>query len=178
VKAGNNRLAQAFFRRAIEAVPSSPEPYVNMVEQVYGPAKDLRAAQSATHEGIRNGADPIPLYAALAAAAEMSGNQAVAEAAMLKAVRFDPSFSMIMQVAQFYLRSDNAERAASMLRNAIEINPASADAFYLLGVAEEREYQYSAADKAYARAAILSPQQFRPIYSAFRQRMENSKSAG
>ena len=141
-------------------------------------AKDIGAAQSTTHEGIRNGADPLRLYIALAAAAQMSKNQAVAESAMLKALRYDPSFSMIMQVAQFYLQSDKAERAASMLQNATEINPASADAFYWLGVAEEREYQYSAADKAYARAAILAPDQFRPVYSAFRQRMGNSKSAG
>ena len=65
-----------------------------------------------------------------------------------------------------------------MLQNATEINPTSADAFYLLGVAEEREYQYSAADRAYARAAILAPHQFRPVYSAFRQRMESSKGSG
>jgi O-antigen ligase/tetratricopeptide (TPR) repeat protein len=178
VRAGNARSAQALFRRAIEAAPSLSEPYVNLVEQVYGPAKDMRAAQSATHEGVRNGADPPRLYMALATAAQMSENQAVAESAMLKALRYDPSFSMIMRVAQFYLQSDKAERAASMLQNATEINPVSADAFYLLGVAEERDYQYSAADKAYARAAILAPQQFRPVYSAFRQRMENSKSAG
>jgi Tfp pilus assembly protein PilF len=83
-----------------------------------------------------------------------------------------------MQMAQFYLQSGKDERATSMLQNATELNPASADAFYLLGVAQEREYQYSAADKAYARAALLAPQRFRRVYSAFRQRMENSKSAG
>jgi O-antigen ligase/tetratricopeptide (TPR) repeat protein len=178
IRAGDDHLAEALLRHAIRAAPSYSEPYVNLAVQVYGPSKNMRAAQSATQEGIRNGADPLRLYAALATAAQVSGNPALAESAMLKALRYDPSFSMIMQVAQFYLQSNNAERAASMLQNAIEINPASADAFYLLGVAEERDYQYSDADKAYARAAILAPRQFRPVYSEFRQRMENSKSAG
>jgi O-antigen ligase len=178
LRAGDGRVAQELFRQAVQAAPSSSEPYVNLVMQIYGPAKDMRAAQSTTQEGIRSGADPVRLYTALAAAAQMSGDEAVAESAMLKALRYDPSFRIIMQVAQFYLQTDKAERAASMLQNATEINPASADAFYLLGVAQEREYQYSSADKAYARAALLAPQRFRPVYSAFRQRMENSKSAG
>ena len=178
IRAGNEHFAETLFERAIRVAPSYSEPYVNLAVQVYGPAKNMRAAQSATQDGIRNGADPLRLYAALATAAQAGGNPAIAESAMLKALRYDPSFSMIMQVAQFYLQSNNAERATSMLQNAIEINPASADAFYLLGVAEERDYQYSDADKAYARAAILAPRQFRPVYSEFRQRMENSKSAG
>jgi Flp pilus assembly protein TadD len=97
---------------------------------------------------------------------------------LLRALRYDPSFGMIMQVAQFYLQNNKIERAVSVLRNATEINPASADAYYLLGVAEEKDYQYSDADKAYARAAILAPQQFRPIYSAFRRRMDSSRSDG
>jgi len=178
VRATDDRRAQTFLRQAIAAAPSSSEPYVNLLVQVYGPAKDLRAAQAAAQAGIERGADPARLYTALASAAAMSGNQTVAESAMLSALRYDLSFARLMQVAQFYLHSDRAERAASMLQNATEINPASADAFYLLGVAEEREYQYFAADQAYARAALLAPQQFRPAYSAFRQRMQDSRSAG
>jgi tetratricopeptide (TPR) repeat protein len=178
VRGGADQIAQGFFRRAIAASPSEPEPYVNLVVQIYGPSKDLRAAQAATQEGIRNGADPLLLYQALAAAAQMNGNEGVARAAMLKALGYDPSFRMIMRLAQFYLQNDEFGRAASMLQNATEINPASADAFYLLGIAEERDYQYSDADKAYARAAKLAPQQFRPRYSAFRERMESSRSAG
>ena len=177
-RAGNARIAQGLFRRAIKAAPYFSESYVNMLLLVDGPAKDISTAQSTTREGIRNGADPLRLYTALASAARIGGNRAAAEGAMLKALRYDPSFSMIVQVAQFYLESSNPERAVSMLQNATEINPTSADAFYLLGVAEEREYQYSAADRAYARAAILAPHQFRPVYSAFRQRMESSKGSG
>ena len=176
IRAGDDRGAEAFFHRAIEAAPSLPEAYINLVVQIYGRAKNVRAAQSIAQEGIRNGADPLRLYTALATAARMSGNDALAERALLRGLQYNPSFDMIMRVAQFDLESDKTERAASMLRNAVEMNPASADAFYLLGVAEERDYQYSNADKAYARAATLAPQQFRPVYSAFRRRMENSKS--
>jgi tetratricopeptide (TPR) repeat protein len=178
IRAGNEHLAEGLFHSAIRATPSYPEPYVNLLVQVYGPAKNTGAAQSTAHEGIRNGADAQRLYTALSTAAQMSGNQALAESALLRALRYDPSFGMIMQVAQFYLQNNKIERAVSVLRNATEINPASADAYYLLGVAEEKDYQYSDADKAYARAAILAPQQFRPIYSAFRRRMDSSRSDG
>jgi predicted Zn-dependent protease len=108
----------------------------------------------------------------------MSGNQTLAENALLRALRYDPSFGVTMQVAQFYLQNNKSDRAVSVLRNATEINPGSADAYYLLGVAEEKDYQYFDADKAYARAAILAPQQFRPIYFAFRRRMDSSRSDG
>ncbi|MBF6569637.1 MAG: O-antigen ligase family protein [Candidatus Binataceae bacterium] len=178
IRAVNENLAETLFHQAIRAVPSSPEPYVNLLVQIYGPAKNTGAAQSITIEGIRNGADAPRLYTALSTAAQMSGNPELAESALLRALRYDPSFGMIMQIAQLYLQNNKIERAAAMLRNATEVNPASADAYYLLGVAEEKDYQYSDADEAYARAAILAPRQFRPVYSAFRRRMDSAKGAG
>ena len=174
IRSGDNRQTRVLFRRAIEAEPSSSEAYVQLIEQVYGRAKDVQAARSVTQEGIRNGANPLRLYTALATAARMNGDETLAEKALLRALQYNPSFSMIMRVAEFDLESNETQRAASMLRNAVEINPASANAFYLLGVAEERDYQYSNADKAYARAAALSPRQFRAVYSAFCRRMRKS----
>jgi O-antigen ligase/Tfp pilus assembly protein PilF len=178
VRAGDKQSARTFFLRAIQSAPFSTDAYVELIAQVYGPAKDTLAAVSAAQKGIRSGADPARLCVALATAARISGDEALAENAYLEALRYHPSFNMIMRVAEFYLESDKAERATSMLRNAAEMNPASADAFYLLGEAEERQYLYSGADKAYARAAVLEPGRFRPAYAAFRRRMESSPSRG
>lgn len=176
VRADDRQKAKELFRKAIEAAPTGAEAYVGLIVQVDGSAKDIRAAEAAAQEGIRNGADPVRLYTALATAARMGGNEALAEKALMRTLQYNPSFSMIMRVAEFDLELNHAERAASMLRNAVEINPASAHAFYLLGVAEEREYQYSRADRAYARAAALAPRQFGSAYSNFRRRVSGSGS--
>jgi tetratricopeptide (TPR) repeat protein len=178
IRAGNNGAAEVLFRQAIQAAPSDQTAYQNLISGIYGPAKDLPSAQSVTAEGIRNGVDPLQLYLALSGAAQADGNQTVAEGALLKALAYQPTFEMYMQIGQFYLQNQKLDQAISMLQNATEINPTSADAYYLLGLAEEKDYQYSDAGKAYARAAILAPQQFRAIYSAFRRRMDRARSDG
>jgi tetratricopeptide (TPR) repeat protein len=130
-----------------------------------------------TAEGIRNGVDPLPLYLALSAAAQADGNQTVAEGALLKALAYQPTFEMYMQIGQFYLQSQKLDRAIPMLQNATEINPASADGFYSLALAQERDYQYSEAEKNYARAASLAPLQFGSAYEAFRHRVDTAGSS-
>ena len=177
IRAGNNDSAENLFRQAIQAAPSDQTAYQDLISQIYGPAKDLRAAQSVTDEGIRNGVDPLRLYLALSAAAQADGNQTVAEGALLKALAYQPTFEMYMQIGQFYLQNQKLDRAVSMLQNATEINPASADGFYSLALAQERDYQYSEADKNYARAASLSPLQFRSAFVAFRHRVETAESS-
>jgi len=161
LKEGKAQLAEAALLQAIEAAPANADSYVELVTGIYGPQKKLSAATSITREGLNNGAEPVCLYVALSSAAEMAGDDNTAQKSLLRALRYDPSFQTVMLVGQFYLQRGHLDRAASMLQNATEIRPSSAEAFYLLGVAQERSYQYSDADKAYARAAILAPQQYR-----------------
>ena len=106
------------------------------------------------------------------------GNRTLAESALLKALAYQPSFTMVVEVGKFYLQNGKFDRAVSMLRKATEIDPASDDAFHLLGVAEERDYQYSAADKAYGRAAVLAPRECRKSYAEFRLRMNKAGTRG
>jgi tetratricopeptide (TPR) repeat protein len=176
LRAGNQRSAATLFRKAIQVAPSDPRPYEDLLTRIYGPAKDLGAAQSVTDEGVRNGADPVRLYVAFSTAAQIASNRALAESALLKALSYQPSFAMVVRVGNFYLQNGNFDRAVSMFRRATEIDPAAADAFYLLGVAEERDYQYSAADKAYAQAAVLAPQEYRQSYAEFRRRMNKART--
>ncbi len=178
IKGGNMKVAEVVFRQAIRSAPSDADSYAELVTQIYGPEKNLSAATLMTKQGISNGAEPAPLYMALSSAAEMAGNEVTAEKSLLKALRCDPSFRTVMQVGQFYLRSGHFDQAVSMLQNAVEISPSSAEAFYLLGVAQERSYQYSEADKTYARAAAIAPQQFQPVYAAFRRRMGTAQIKG
>jgi len=177
IRTGNSGSAEKLFRQAIQAAPSDETAYQNLISQIYGPAKDLREAQSVTDEGIRNGVDPLHLYLALSAAAQANGNETVAEGALLKALAYQPNFEMYMQIGQFYLQNQKLDRAVAMLQNATEINPASADGFYSLAVAQERDYQYSDADKNYARAACLAPLQFRSAFVAFHNRVDTTGSS-
>lgn len=178
IRESDTEAAEALFRQAIQAAPENADAYTELMTGVYGPWRNLSAAMSIAKDGLRNGADPVRLYMALSSAAQMAGNRPIAEKSLLEAFRRDPSFQTVMLVGQYYLQNGQFDRAASMLQNAVEIKPSSAEAFYLLGVAQERGYQYSDADKAYAQAAILAPRQFRPAYAAFRRRMDASQTKG
>jgi O-antigen ligase/tetratricopeptide (TPR) repeat protein len=174
IRAGNNGSAENLFRQAIQAAPSDQTAYQNLISQICGPTKDLLAAQAVTEEGIRNGVDPLNLYLVLSAAAQANGNQAVAEGALLKALAYQPTFEIYLQIGKFYLQNQKLDQAVAMLQNATEINPASGDAFYSLAVAQDRDYQYSEADKNYARAASLAPLQFGSAYVSFHHRVDTA----
>jgi Flp pilus assembly protein TadD len=178
IKEGDTDAAETSLRQAIQSAPADTAVYAELMTGIYGPQRNLSAAVSAAKEGLRNGAEPGGLYIALSSAAQMSENGAIAEKSLLEALRFDPSFQTVMRVGQYYLQNGQFDRAASMLQNAVEIRPSSAEAFYLLGVAHERSYRYPDADKAYAQAAILAPLQFRQVYAAFRRRMDASQTKG
>lgn len=175
VKAGDNRLAQTFFRRSIKTRPDDSAPYEDLVRLVYGRSGNLAAAQSAVAEGLGNGADPVGLYLALSSVARANNDKALATKTMLKALAYQPTFSMTMRAGRLYLGLHEYDRAVSMLRKAIGIKPDSAQAFAMLGAAEEANYQYAQADSAYARAAALAPQRYREVYLQFRKRMDQSK---
>jgi O-antigen ligase/tetratricopeptide (TPR) repeat protein len=171
IQAGDVHSAEAALRLAIENVPADTDAYAELVTGIYGPDKNLGSAIAMTKHGIEHGAEHVRMYLALASAAQMAGNELLSEKCLLKALRYDPSFQTIMQVGQSFLQRGHFDRATSMLRNAVEIKPSSAEAYYSLAIAQERSYQYSEAEKAYARAALLAPQQYRPEYVAFRRRM-------
>ena len=171
IKAGDMHSAEVALHLATENVPADTDAYAELVTGIYGPDKNLRSAIAVTKQGIEHGAEHVRMYLALASAAQMAGNELVSEKCLLKALRYDPSFQTIMLVAQSFLQRGHFDRATSMLRNAVELEPSSAEAYHSLAVAQERSYQYSDAEKAYARAAILAPQQYRSEYVAFRHRM-------
>jgi tetratricopeptide (TPR) repeat protein len=78
-----------------------------------------------------------------------------------------------MQVGQIYMNGGEYDRASGIFQRAAELDPTSAEAFVSLGLADEREYQYSDAEESYARAAELAPERFRTVYLDFRERMHH-----
>ena len=179
VKAGRNYglvgdivRANEVLREAERIEPTDPAPYTELARSVFIPAGDMDAAQKVTMEGIRQGADPYKLEMALAEAAAKAGDEEAAAQALERGLRYEPTFEGEMRLGDLYLSQNHLERAVLTIQRATEIRPNSAGAFYELGLAEEKSYDYSAAAKAYARAAALAPDNefYRRTYLEFQER--------
>lgn len=113
-------------------------------------------------------------------AAQQSGNNGEAEAALQQAVATRPSsFEALMRLGDVELAAKKFDSAAHWLRRATDLNPSSAGALYDLGLANEGAYEYFAADVAFQQALTLAPadEQFKAHYAAFRQKiMQNQRN--
>jgi O-antigen ligase/tetratricopeptide (TPR) repeat protein len=134
--------------------------------------KALSMAKEALRTESQEGQEPLRPYYALAEAAQRLGFPDEATSALLQALEFRPSSTeTLLRLANLYLQDGNFDRAAYYFRSYVEINPAAADAFYHLGVAEEHQYRFAAAEDAYKRAVELAPQHY-----AYRKGYENLKA--
>jgi len=149
--------AEKLLLAAARTIPDDWRPYGDLITMVYGPERNTAAASGVIRMATDNGADPEPLYLALRDAAVASGDRKLAEAALRAAVLADPSFANWMGLGGFYLQQGNYASANVAIRRALEINPQSGDAWFLLAQAEEGAYQYPAAKADYQRAVALSP---------------------
>jgi tetratricopeptide (TPR) repeat protein len=175
-RAGDLEAAQKFLECAIRGAPASARPYECLVTMVLGPRRKLKAAQAAVEQGVRAGADGAALYAALARAAEGANDRLLAQNALVAAVAARPSFAALFRLGTFYLDEGKYERAALMMRRATESAPRSADAYFYLGLAEERDYRFSAAESDLARALRLAPDNaaYRAHYARFERKLAQS----
>ncbi len=118
----------------------------------------LNSAKTEIEQSSRQGQEPFPLYLLLADAARMAGNRDEEKVALLAAVDLRPrSSDTLFRLASIYMQENNFDRAAFYYRKIATINPNSADVYYQLAVAEEGRYGFAAAEKAYARAVELAP---------------------
>jgi tetratricopeptide (TPR) repeat protein len=164
LKAGRNYARASQYAEAVRVLQEAskidsedPRPYSELAENVYSPQNKLAAANAAVTTGIEHGGDPYTLEMAEANAAEKVGNHPAAEEALIRALRYAPSFDAMLSLGRVYFEENRFERAVATLQQATEINPDSAEAFDWLGRADEADYDYYAADRAYARAMTLAP---------------------
>lgn len=178
LRAGERSQAEEFFKKTIQEYPSDLGPYQSLITYVYGPSAQLAAAHAIIEQGVSNGVDPAPLYLSLLGLAQAAGDKALIESCLRELLSRQPSTALVLQLGRFYLDSNQPDRAASMFRRATDMDPNSADAFYLLGRAEESDYRYTAADDAYSRAISLAPNNstYRDAYRAFRDKMKRDSS--
>jgi O-antigen ligase/tetratricopeptide (TPR) repeat protein len=165
--------AQQMFERAIRGAPARARAYECLVTAVLGPRRQLKAARAVVARGVRAGADGSVLYAALARAAENAGDRELAQGALQAAVTARPSFTALVRLGTFYLGEGKYDHAALIMREATESRPRSARAYFYLGLAEERNYSFSAAARDLAHAARLAPDNatYRAHYASFERKL-------
>jgi len=170
--------AEALFRQAAQLAPQDPRAYQYLAVQVFAPKGDVALAKTVVAEGMQNGADSFSLFLSLAEAAQKAGDRKEAKAALQKALALQPSsFEANFRLGLFYLQEKNFDRAVLLLHKATALRSNAAAAFYNLGVAEERRYQFFAAQKAYARAVELAPDKtsFQERYEALQRKVAEQK---
>ena len=159
VRAGEEKKAEMLFRKVALLMPKDPKGYHFLATSIYAPKKDLGGAHAVISEGIKNGADPFSLYITLADAAGKAGDREEEKSALLKALKIAPSsFEVTFRLGVLYLQENNFGRAAFYFNKATDLNSRSADAFYHLAMAEEGRYNFFSAEKAYAHAIKLAPE--------------------
>jgi tetratricopeptide (TPR) repeat protein len=175
-QAGDDEKAEVLLRQVAIVTPRDPRPYHHLATRIFAPRGAFALAKTVLSDGLQNGADPFALSLSLAECAQQAGDQGEVKEALLQALRFQPSsFDTYMRLSLLYIQEKNFGRAVLSLRKALEINPNAAVAFYHLGIAEEGRYQFFAAEKAYAQAVKLDPENtsFQQRYNAFLQKATN-----
>jgi tetratricopeptide (TPR) repeat protein len=169
---GDQPDAIANLRAAAAIDPTDPRPYAESARSVFGPSGQLLAAESTIQQGLRAGADPVPLYVALADADEQAGNRTAEEAALEEAVRVGGSFDVAMRLGELYLGASQFNSAVRVLSRAATTNPDSAAVWFALGQGHEGDYDYYSAGHDYARARSLEPANhyYASVYTEFMRR--------
>lgn len=177
---GDTKHAEAEFRAAIATAPGDPRAYTDLITLVFVTRHDTKAASSLVAQGVQNGADPAGLYDALAQAEKAAGNWQAAAAAWQQALAYDPTYWQApYSVGLMYLQRQDFEPAINALRQAAQIQSGNSEIYYYLAVAEDQAYKYFDADRDYARAAALAPDnsQFQDAYAAFKRKVAQNAGA-
>ncbi|MFQ5684340.1 MAG: O-antigen ligase family protein [Candidatus Binatia bacterium] len=135
----------------------------------------LGSARAVVLDASKKGTDPFPLYLSLARTAQRVGDTTVEKSALLSGVDLYPSsFSALFRLGVIYLQEHSFDRSAHYFGKAAHVDPRSANAFFYLAVAEEARYRFFAAEKAYARAVKLAPDNagYKKRYEALKRKME------
>jgi len=156
-QAGDYVKAESVLRGAIAENPTESECYRYLIAFVLGPERRFKVAKTLMSEAITVGTNPISLYMALAEAEYTARDLPSAEKSLSGAVAVEPSFEAFVRLGQIYLEDQKYDLAASAIRQATEMEPSSADAYFNLGIAEERSYDYVKAEEDFEHAVKLAP---------------------
>jgi tetratricopeptide (TPR) repeat protein len=173
LQAGLRQKGAALLQEAIADEPAQATAYMYLIRDLYGPSGDLKSARSLVDQGMQYGASPYELYISLADAAQETRQDDAEEAALQDALRYRPYDARAMvRLGLIYRGKKKLDAAIYWLRRAADVQP-SAVTMSLLGQAEEENYDYVGAAKAYAAAADLAPGdiEYQRQYRIFEQKI-------
>lgn len=179
VNANDGSRAEQVLKEAIAADSHNVYAYRTLALGVYANSGRLLDAERVIRQGISAGAPAVPMYETLADAEISQRNFAAAAAALEKAEALAPSdFDLARMLGQVYMSDNKLNRAAVWLRKATRLNPQSAPAFFDLAQAEEANYQFFAAERAYTQALALDASNtgYRARYEEFKRKVAEASS--
>ncbi len=175
-KLGDAKRALEF---AIRIDPVNADAYKILATEVYARQKDFARARGTIDRGIASGIPAAPLYVALADVEIQNQDQSAAEKALEQAAALEPfNFEIVRRLGLTYLSDRKYDNATAWLRKATELNTEFARTYYELGLAEENDYQYFPADKAFVRAIALDNQnsEYAAHYVEFKKKVESARN--
>jgi tetratricopeptide (TPR) repeat protein len=166
--------------QAADADTTDPRPLAELIVLVLGPEQDIAQARKLVQAGIERGGDPEQLELALADAAQKAGDGVTVDEALQQVLNREPSFGETMAAGSIYSDEGSYDRAAVAFERAVEMNQQSAAAVFALAMAEEDAYQYALAERDYAHALGLDPNNdnMRRRYLQFQRRVAESNAQG
>jgi O-antigen ligase/predicted negative regulator of RcsB-dependent stress response len=174
---GELSRAETLLRRVIGDDPENTNAYVSLINDVLGPQGKFDSANALIAEVRTKSIDPYPLYLALASSYETEGNLAGAESVLSIGLASRPyDLDANLNLARCLIEEKKFNAAQKLLQKTTQLDSSSAKAFEYLAVAEEADYQYASAERHYARAFRLAPQDngIKSQYESLKHKIEES----
>jgi len=174
------KRAQSWLEQAIAIEPEQPRAYFALAMNVYAPQKDMAGVKHTIAQAIDNGIDRYEMEILQADAAQTMGDLPAAIDALKKIAAERPGdFDVLIRLGGLSDQNHDFNQAVITLTKATLLRPDSALAYYSMAVADERAYNYADADKAYARAAHLAPdnETYKTRFDDFHKKFANAGTA-
>ncbi|RBP17589.1 tetratricopeptide repeat protein [Roseiarcus fermentans] len=147
--------ALARLRRAAELEPTRPEAAFGAA--IASIAVDPGQAQRVFDDLLRRFPDPVATWAEVGDALERSGQRELAARAFAMALRAQPTVKLLLRFGSALHALGRRGEAAGAYRKALELDPASAEAWFKLGLAFQDGRRPDRAAEAYRSALALRP---------------------
>ena len=152
---GNWLGALEKFRRAAELEPTRPEAAFGAA--IAAIAVDASQARVVIDDLLRRFPDPSPAWAEIGGALERNRQWELAAQAFAMAVRAQPTAKLCIRYGSALQSLGLRAEATAAYHKALQLNPASAEALFKLGLAYQDSRNLHRAAEAYRRALALRP---------------------
>jgi tetratricopeptide (TPR) repeat protein len=147
----------ALWENAVSEAPAKPRPHFNL-GQAYQEAQHLPDAMREYERSLELKPDIYAAYSNLAAIYLDQGQLRKGEEMLLKVTSLSPAFTEgFINLAVFYIRTRDADKAYAAIEKALETNPSSFAAHYNKGEILTMKGQYKDAVESYKMAIHLRP---------------------